>query len=131
MAAPTSVVLQATKRASRYWPLYSLTQNAVSAAYSSNASQTAGADPLADLNSMPGIAEVMSLVTDLHSGQGAGRQEVSGPTDPIRVVISHTLNPAARAVSFSVEVFNRMTADVKGLVLRYWLAVVTGLLSVD
>lgn len=118
MAAPTSVVLQATKRASRYWPLCSQVQSAVTACYSSEQAETAGTDPLADLNSMPGIAEVMSLVTDLGSGQEAGREELSGPTDPIRVVVSHTLKPAARTISFLVEVVNRLTADVKGLVIR-------------
>lgn len=65
-----------------------------------------------------GIAEVMSLVTNLGSGEEAGKEELSGPTDPIRVVMSHTINPAARTVGFTVELLNRMTADVKSLVLR-------------
>lgn len=65
-----------------------------------------------------GIAEVMSLVAGLGSDEAAGRQEVSGPTDPLRVVVSHTLQPAARSVSFAVELLNRLTADIKGLVLR-------------
>lgn len=65
-----------------------------------------------------GIAEVMSLVTGLGGDEAAGRQEVSGPTDPLRVVVSHTLQPAARSVSFTVELLNRLTADIKGLVLR-------------
>ena len=65
-----------------------------------------------------GIAEVMSLVTNLGSGEEAGKEELSGPTDPIRVVMSHTINPVARTVGFTVELLNRMTADVKSLVLR-------------
>ena len=65
-----------------------------------------------------GIAEVMSLVTNLASGEEAGKEELSGPTDPIRVVMSHTINPAACTVGFTVELLNRMTADVKSLVLR-------------
>lgn len=65
-----------------------------------------------------GIAEVMSLVTGLGGDEAAGRQEVSGPTDPLRLVVSHTLQPANRSVSFTVELLNRLTADIKGLVLR-------------
>jgi len=68
--------------------------------------------------SLAGIAEVISLVTGLGGDEAAGRQEVTGPTDPLRVVISHTLQPAARSVSFTVELLNRLTADIKGLVLR-------------
>ena len=60
----------------------------------------------------------MSLVTNLGAGEEAGREELSGPTDPVRVVMSHTINPSARAISFTVELLNRMTADVKNLVLR-------------
>ena len=60
----------------------------------------------------------MSLVTNLGRGEEAGREELSGPTDPIRVVMSHTIDPAARTVGFTVELLNRMTADVKSLVLR-------------
>lgn len=60
----------------------------------------------------------MSLVTNLGAGEEAGREELSGPTDPVRVVMSHTINPSARAISFTVELLNRMTADVKSLVLR-------------
>lgn len=60
----------------------------------------------------------MSLVTGIGADEAAGREEVTGPTDPLRVVVSHTLQPAARAVSFTVELLNRLTADIKGLVLR-------------
>lgn len=60
----------------------------------------------------------MTLVTNLGRGEEADRQELSGPTDPIRVVISHTVKPATSAISFTVELHNRMTADVKSLVLR-------------
>ena len=66
-----------------------------------------------------GIAEVMSLVTGLGGDEAAGREEVSGPTDPLRVVVSHILQPSTRSVSFTVELLNRLTADIKGLVLRY------------
>ncbi|KAL0052511.1 hypothetical protein WJX82_003263 [Trebouxia sp. C0006] len=125
MAAPTSTVLQGTKRATRYWPLYTQVLTAVTAAYSTQSqssaagvSKAATKDPLDDINSLPGIAEVMSLVTGLGGDEAAGRQEVSGPTDPLRVVVSHTLQPAARSVSFAVELLNRLTADIKGLVLR-------------
>jgi hypothetical protein len=65
-----------------------------------------------------GIAEVMSLVTGLGGDEAAGREEVSGPTDPLRLVVSHTLQPATRSVSFTVELLNRLSADIKGLVLR-------------
>lgn len=60
MAAPTSAVLQATKRASRYWPLHHQLQTAVRAAYSSDALPSSQ-DPLADLNSMPGRLDTMAL----------------------------------------------------------------------
>lgn len=121
MAAPTSTVLQGTKRATRYWPLYTQVLTAAKAAYSSSEaglSKAATKDPLDDINSLPGIAEVMSLVTGLGSDEAAGREEVSGPTDPLRVVVSHILQPSTRSVSFTVELLNRLTADIKGLVLR-------------
>ena len=76
--------------------------------------------PLAALNCIcvSGIAEVMSLVTSLGPEEATARQEVTGPTDPLRVLISHTLHPEARCVSFTVELLNRLTADIKTLVLR-------------
>lgn len=57
MAAPTSTVLQATKRATRYWPLYSQVQSAVTAAFNSSAGAATAVqrDPLDDLNSLPGM----------------------------------------------------------------------------
>ena len=61
----------------------------------------------------------MSLVTNLGPEEAADRQEVTGPTDPLRVVISHTLQPEARGISFTVELLNRLTADIKTLVLRF------------
>lgn len=66
-----------------------------------------------------GIAEVMSLVTGLAADAEAGSQEVTGPTDPIRVMVTHTLQPDSSSISFSVELLSRLTADIKGLVLRY------------
>lgn len=61
MAAPTSTVLQATKRATRYWPLYTQVLTAVRAAYASQSDSTAtgvskstAKDPLDDINSLPG-----------------------------------------------------------------------------
>lgn len=61
MAAPTSTVLQATKRATRYWPIYNQVLAAVTAAYSSEAESSGTAtfklgtkDPLDDINSLPG-----------------------------------------------------------------------------
>ena len=58
------------------------------------------------------------MVTSLGPEEATARQEVTGPTDPLRVVISHTLHPEARCVSFTVELLNRLTADIKTLVLR-------------
>lgn len=57
MAAPTSTVLQATKRATRYWPLYSQVQAAVKAAFTSQAGASTAVqkDPLDDINSLPGM----------------------------------------------------------------------------
>lgn len=57
MAAPNSAVLQATKRATRYWPLYSQVQAAVTAAFTSSAGAATAVqkDLLDDLNSLPGI----------------------------------------------------------------------------
>lgn len=66
-----------------------------------------------------GVAEVMSLVTGLAADAEAGSQEVTGPTDPIRVMVTHTLQPDSSSISFSVELLSRLTADIKGLVLRY------------
>ena len=66
-----------------------------------------------------GIAEVMSLVTGLAADPEGGSQEVTGPTDPLRVVISHTLQPESRLINFTVELLSRLSADIKGLVLRY------------
>ena len=57
MAAPTSTVLQGTKRATRYWPLYTQVLTAAKAAYSSSEaglSKAATKDPLDDINSLPG-----------------------------------------------------------------------------
>lgn len=57
MAAPTSTVLQATKRATRYWPLYTQVQAAVTAAFTSQAGASTAVqkDPLDDINSLPGM----------------------------------------------------------------------------
>lgn len=120
MAAPTSTVLQATKRATRYRPLYSQVLAAVTAALQSQSGALTAAtkDPLDDINSLPGIAEVMSLVTGLAADPEAGSQEVTGPTDPLRVVVSHTLQPDSRSISFTIDLLSRLTADIKGLVLR-------------
>lgn len=120
MAAPASTVLQATKRATRYWPLYNQVQAAVTAAFESQAGASTAVpqDPLDDINSLPGIAEVMSLVTGLVAEPEAGSQEVTAPTDPVRVMVSHTLQPDSRSISFSIELLSRLTADTKGLVLR-------------
>lgn len=60
----------------------------------------------------------MSLVTGLAAEPEAGSQEVTAPTDPIRVLVSHTLQPDSRSISFAVELLSRLTADTKGLVLR-------------
>ena len=59
MAAPTSTVLQATKRAMRYWPLHNQLITAVSAALTSSpdaaaSPKSASHDPLSDINSLPG-----------------------------------------------------------------------------
>ena len=58
MAAPTSTVLQATKRATRYWPLYTQVQAAVTAAFATQAGASSAVqkDPLNDINSLPGMA---------------------------------------------------------------------------
>lgn len=61
----------------------------------------------------------MSLVTGLAADAEAGSEEVTGPTDPIRVMVTHTLQPDSSSISFSVELLSRLTADIKGLVLRY------------
>lgn len=61
----------------------------------------------------------MSLVTGLAADPEAGSQEVTGPTDPLRVVVSHTLQPDSRSISFTIDLLSRLTADIKGLVLRY------------
>ena len=68
-----------------------------------------------------GVAEVMSLVTGLAADAEAGSQEVTGPTDPIRVIITHTLQPDSSSITFSIELLSRLTADIKGLVLRYYV----------
>lgn len=68
-----------------------------------------------------GVAEVMSLVTGLSADAEAGSQEVTGPTDPIRVVVTHTLQPESSSITFSIELLSRLTADIKGLVLRYYV----------
>ena len=68
-----------------------------------------------------GVAEVMSLVTGLAADAEAGSQEVTGPTDPIRVVVTHTLQPDSSSITFSIELLTRLTADIKGLVLRYYV----------
>ena len=76
-----------------------------------------------------GIAEVMSLVTPLPPHPQVGSQEVTGPTDPIRVMVSHTLQPDSRSISFSVELLSRLSADMKGLVLRYYINTSTASLA--
>lgn len=74
-----------------------------------------------DIAVTSGVAEVMSLVTGLDSDTEAGSQEVTGPTDPIRVVVTHTLQPDSSSITFSIELLSRLTADIKGLVLRYYV----------
>ena len=56
MAAPTSTVLQGSKRATRYWPLYTQLQAAVTPALHSHPQglPAAAKDPLNDINSLPG-----------------------------------------------------------------------------
>ena len=73
----------------------------------------------ADKVVVTGVAEVMSLVTGLAADAEAGSEEVTGPTDPIRVIVTHTLQPDSSSISFSIELLSRLTADIKGLVLRY------------
>lgn len=72
----------------------------------------------ADEVAVTGVAEVMSLVTGLAADDEAGSEEVTGPTDPVRVVVTHTIQPESSSISFSVELLSRLTADIKGLVLR-------------
>ena len=76
-----------------------------------------------------GVAEVMSLVTGLESDTEAGSQEVTGPTDPIRVIVTHTLQPDSSSITFSIELLSRLTADIKGLVLRYYVTKYTACLA--
>ena len=72
-----------------------------------------------------GVAEVMSLVTGLAADAEASSQEVTGPTDPIRVIVTHTLQPDSSSITFSIELLSRLTADIKGLVLRYYVTMYT------
>lgn len=81
MAAPASTVLQATKRATRYWPLSSQVQAAVTAAYTAQAGAPTAApqDPLDDINSLPGGWESAILSQPVlqppppPKGRGVGR----------------------------------------------------------
>lgn len=70
MAAPASTVLQATKRATRYWPLYNQVQAAVTAAFESQAGASTAVpqDPLDDINSLPGGAVILSQQSQLLLG---------------------------------------------------------------
>ena len=80
MAAPTSTVLQATKRATRYWPLYSQVQAAVTAVFSSQpgAHTAATKDPLDDINSLPGQRPPTFLVLCLEG--------LAGTSNPIKLL---------------------------------------------
>lgn len=73
MAAPTSTVLQATKRATRYWPLYSQVQAAVTAAFASQAGASTAVpkDPLDDINSLPGMDCPLGTTIATAAGQQA------------------------------------------------------------
>ena len=70
MAAPASTVLQATKRATRYWPLYSQVQAAVTAAFNSQAGASTAVpqDPLDDINSLPGGCLILGQQSKLLQG---------------------------------------------------------------
>ena len=76
MAAPTSTVLQATKRATRYWPLYTQVQAAVTAAFTSQAGASTAVqkDPLDDINSLPGMdAPLKTTIESAVEVQAAGK----------------------------------------------------------
>ncbi len=84
MAAPTSTVLQATKRATRYWPLYHQVLAAVTAAYSRESealatgfSKAAVRDPLDDINSLPGAhAAACCLLWPCHCSESQPSKQV-------------------------------------------------------
>ena len=52
------------------------------------------------------------------SQQKAPGVEVTGPEDPLRLTVSHTLNTATLSLTLSFQAFNRLTVEIKGAGVR-------------
>lgn len=55
------------------------------------------------------------------SQQATARVEVTGPEDPLRLTVSHTLDIATQSLTLNFHAFNRLTAEIKGAGVRYYL----------
>ncbi len=54
----------------------------------------------------------------LASDAGRDITELTGPSDPLRVVAWHTLDPLAKTLTLLFEATNRLPVDMKGAVVR-------------
>ena len=52
------------------------------------------------------------------TGQGGAGVEVTGPEDPLRLTVSHTLNTSTLSLTLSFQAFNRLTVEIKGAGVR-------------
>lgn len=50
--------------------------------------------------------------------QEAAGREVTGPEDPLRLRVSHTLDTSTLTLSVCLHAFNRLTAEVKGAAIK-------------
>lgn len=63
----------------------------------------------------------MSLVCDSQAAGAA--QEVTGPGDPLRLTIARELDLAAGTLSLSFSLSNRLSAEIKNIIVRYVKAI--------
>ena len=52
------------------------------------------------------------------SGQEAAGTEVTGPEDPLRLTVWHSLDTATRALTLGFQAYNRLTVEIKGAGIR-------------
>ena len=68
---------------------------------------------------LPSLVEVMALVSGQTSGaDSAAATELTGPSDPLRVTARHVLSLRQRQLAVTVEVYNRLSIDIKGASVR-------------
>lgn len=61
--------------------------------------------------------QIFDMAASIGGGAEAGT-EVTGPQDPLRLTIWHTLNTATLTLTVRFQAFNRLTVEIKGAGVR-------------